>query len=156
MSSNKSLHWPFLIDCVNDVCCWPEVVVRYMSWNKCPIGVITTNRWCEGRQKRIMARRRKLLSAAIALVGAIFMLGVADWRDWIAWPDLISLDCKRQFDGYCILGEAPYCRVETIHFAKDTTVRCSWLSKEHCEVSNYLFLRDRPPEYVCVPNPLRN
>jgi hypothetical protein len=86
------------------------------------------------------------LTAIILLAAAGFML--ADWRDWIKSPDLLSFE---RFDRFQIDGEAPWC----ILFDADWEwASCHYLSENHCVMANGVGAHTGD-QSVCVPNPIR-
>ena len=104
---------------------------------------------------KVIFRRGRVAVIVAILVIAVWL--VADWRDWIAWPDALSYECSK-IDDYCIAGEAPVCFVPndespSILARESLYVRCHWLSKEHCELYAHELLYERR-EFTCVPNPL--
>lgn len=99
----------------------------------------------------MMTRTRKLLLATS--VSVIAAAALADWRDWIHSPDLLSHVYKR-FDRFSVAGDAPFCMLLS---SDSEFVECHYLSEEHCVNANGILLRASKPENraLCVPNPLR-
>lgn len=99
---------------------------------------------CVTRIKKLLLTTPVLLIAAAAL---------ADWRDWIDSPNLLSHSHKR-FDQLTITGDAPFCMLLD---SDSEFVECHYLSEEHCVNANSILLRDPEPEdrTLCVRNPLR-
>lgn len=97
-----------------------------------------------------MTRTKKLLLAAPLLVIAVAAL--ADWRDWIDSPDLLSHRYKR-FDRFEIEGDAPFCMLLD---SESDFLDCHFLSEQHCVIANKpLTLASEPADRaLCVPNPL--
>jgi hypothetical protein len=92
---------------------------------------------------------------SIVLLGVVFVVGIAlaDWRDWISFPNLMSAGTA-QVDRFTIVGRAPFCLL-----SKPTSVlaECHYLSTDQCVLSNMeLFKPNIAPSdrALCVANPL--
>jgi len=98
-----------------------------------------------------VTRKKKLLLATPVLVIAV--LALADWRDWIRSPDLLSHSYKG-FDRFKVFGDAPFC---VLLDSDSEWVDCHYLSEEHCMNANSALMHSDEPEDrgLCVPNPLR-
>lgn len=121
-------------------------------------GSITTNANASVTLKSYFISWRTRL-AGLILVGVSSVL-LADWREWIDQPDLISE--FRSFDRFHVYGEAPWCFLNPAvpHFyfdPKSESIFCHYLSENHCAFANYFDMKaDEPDERgVCAPNPIK-
>ena len=94
---------------------------------------------------------------SIILLGVVFVAAVAlaDWRDWIGFPNLLSAGSSK-VDRFTIVGRAPFCLLSK---PSSDLAECHYLSIDHCVLSNTeLFKPNIAPadRAVCVPNPTRS
>jgi hypothetical protein len=92
---------------------------------------------------------------SIVVFGVVFVAGIAlaDWRNWIGFPDLMSAG-PAKVDRFTIVGRAPFCLLRK---PSSDSAECHYLSIDHCVLSHTELFKPNiapPDRAVCVPNPL--